>query len=64
MCQKEMETQDVLVRRILDAPTSIKNKLNEVMRATQSIHREVRMCAKAVGGHLNDYCTFSSGKFM
>jgi hypothetical protein len=51
-------------RRIFDAPSSRKDKLNEGLRATLSIHREVRMCAKAEDGRLKKYCKFSNANFM
>jgi hypothetical protein len=31
MCQQEVETQDALLRRILNAATSIKDNPNEVL---------------------------------
>lgn len=49
--QRQIETQDTLLRRIMDVATNIKDKPNEATSVTWSTHRQAWICTEADGGH-------------
>lgn len=49
--ERKVETQDALLRRILDAAVHIKFNRSELMWHTRTVHRRADMCIEADGGN-------------